>query len=124
MGNRATHPAGLARRVEDRRRITLPGTPTAAFERICGGGVGSHREQQAGAILQDHTCGSQTTGRGKAEFRVSVGRDRKSDGGVMKIWKRLRLWTKRGEFERDLAEEVRFHREMAGAAFEIGRAHV
>jgi predicted permease len=35
----------------------------------------------------------------------------------MKIWKRMRLWLKRREFERDLAEEVQFHREMAGPAF-------
>jgi len=35
----------------------------------------------------------------------------------MRIFNRLRLWTKRREFERDLAEEIRFHREMAGAAF-------
>src|SRR5882724_2943401 len=35
----------------------------------------------------------------------------------MEIWKRLRLWGKGLEFERDLAEEVRFHREMAGPAF-------
>jgi len=35
----------------------------------------------------------------------------------MKIWKRFRHMLRRRQFERDLAEEVRFHREMAGAAF-------
>ena len=35
----------------------------------------------------------------------------------MKIRKRLLYFLRRRQFERDLAEEVRFHREMAGAAF-------
>src|SRR3954451_25071273 len=34
----------------------------------------------------------------------------------MKIWKRVRMWWRRGRFEQDLAEEVRIHREMSGAA--------
>src|SRR3954449_9507420 len=34
----------------------------------------------------------------------------------MKIWKRVRMWWRRGRFEADLAEEVRIHREMSGAA--------
>ena len=32
----------------------------------------------------------------------------------MKIWKRIRQWRRRKEFEAGLEEEVRFHREMAG----------
>jgi hypothetical protein len=34
----------------------------------------------------------------------------------MKFWTRVRMWRNRGRFERDLAEEIRIHREMAGAA--------
>jgi predicted permease len=34
----------------------------------------------------------------------------------MKFWKRVRMWRDRRRFEQDLAEEVRIHREMAGAA--------
>jgi putative ABC transport system permease protein len=34
----------------------------------------------------------------------------------MKIWKRLRTWRRRRRFEADLAEEIRIHREMSGAA--------
>jgi predicted permease len=32
------------------------------------------------------------------------------------IWKKARVWWRRGRFESDLAEEVRIHREMSGAA--------
>ncbi len=35
----------------------------------------------------------------------------------MTIWKRLRQWRRRAEFEAGLEEEMRFHREMAGPAF-------
>jgi predicted permease len=34
----------------------------------------------------------------------------------MKIWKRIRHWRRRAEFEAGLEEEIRFHREMAGGA--------
>ena len=34
----------------------------------------------------------------------------------MKIWKRIRQWRRRAEFEAGLEEEMRFHREMAGSA--------
>jgi predicted permease len=34
----------------------------------------------------------------------------------MKLWKRMRIWRDRRRFEQDLAEEVRIHREMSGAA--------
>ena len=34
----------------------------------------------------------------------------------MKLWKRVRMWRDRRRFEQDLAEEVRIHREMTGAA--------
>ncbi len=34
----------------------------------------------------------------------------------MKIWKRIRHWRRRAEFEACLEEELRFHREMAGGA--------
>ena len=34
----------------------------------------------------------------------------------MTIWKRIRMWRRRRSFEQDLAEEVRIHREMSGAA--------
>jgi hypothetical protein len=34
----------------------------------------------------------------------------------MKIWKRIQLLARRPKFEEDLAEEIRFHREMAGTA--------
>jgi predicted permease len=34
----------------------------------------------------------------------------------MKLWKRVRMWRKRRQFEADLAEEIRIHREMSGAA--------
>jgi predicted permease len=34
----------------------------------------------------------------------------------MKIWKRIRHWQRRAEFEGGLEEEMRFHREMAGSA--------
>jgi predicted permease len=34
----------------------------------------------------------------------------------MKIWKRIRNWRRRAEFEAGLEEEMRFHREMAGGA--------
>jgi hypothetical protein len=34
----------------------------------------------------------------------------------MKIWKRIRLLAQRRQFEEDLAEEMRIHREMAAAA--------
>lgn len=34
----------------------------------------------------------------------------------MKIWKRIGQWRRRAEFEAGLAEEMRFHREMAGGA--------
>lgn len=34
----------------------------------------------------------------------------------MRIWKRLRHWRRRAEFESGLEEEIRFHREMAGGA--------
>ena len=34
----------------------------------------------------------------------------------MRIWKRIRQWRRRREFEAGLEEEVRFHREMAGGA--------
>ena len=34
----------------------------------------------------------------------------------MKIWKRIRHWRRRAEFEAGLEEEMRFHREMAGGA--------
>jgi hypothetical protein len=34
----------------------------------------------------------------------------------MKIWKRIRQWQKRAEFQAGLEEEMRFHREMAGGA--------
>ncbi|HEV3201913.1 MAG TPA: ADOP family duplicated permease, partial [Bryobacteraceae bacterium] len=34
----------------------------------------------------------------------------------MKIWKRIRQWRRRKEFEAGLEEEIRFHREMAGSA--------
>src|ERR1700674_2859442 len=33
--------------------------------------------------------------------------------GAVKLWKRLRWFFGRRQFERDLAEEVRIHREMA-----------
>jgi len=35
----------------------------------------------------------------------------------MKTWKRIRHFWSRRQYERDLAEEIRLHREMAGAAF-------
>ena len=34
----------------------------------------------------------------------------------MKIWKRIRQWRRRKEFEAGLEEEIAFHREMAGGA--------
>src|SRR5512133_359282 len=34
----------------------------------------------------------------------------------MKSWTRVRMWRKRRRFEADLAEEIRIHREMSGAA--------
>jgi predicted permease len=34
----------------------------------------------------------------------------------MKLWKRIRQWRRRREFEAGLEEEMRFHREMAGGA--------
>jgi len=34
----------------------------------------------------------------------------------MKLWKRIRQWRRRAEFEAGLEEEMRFHREMAGGA--------
>lgn len=34
----------------------------------------------------------------------------------MKIWKRIRHWRRRAEFEAGLEEEMRFHREMSGGA--------
>lgn len=34
----------------------------------------------------------------------------------MKIWKRMRQWRRRAEFQSDLEEEMQFHREMAGGA--------
>ena len=34
----------------------------------------------------------------------------------MKIWKRIRQWRQRAEFQSGLEEEMRFHREMAGGA--------
>jgi predicted permease len=34
----------------------------------------------------------------------------------MRLWKRARMWILRRRFEQDLAEEVRIHREMSGAA--------
>jgi hypothetical protein len=34
----------------------------------------------------------------------------------MTIWKRIRNWRRRAEFEAGLEEEMRFHREMAGGA--------
>ena len=35
----------------------------------------------------------------------------------MRVWKRIRQFWRRRQFEAELAEEIRFHREMAGAAF-------
>ena len=40
----------------------------------------------------------------------------------MKLWKRLRWFLRRREFERDLAEEVRIHREMAAESLDPGAA--
>ena len=34
----------------------------------------------------------------------------------MKLWKKIRQWRRRAEFEAGLEEEMRFHREMAGGA--------
>jgi len=34
----------------------------------------------------------------------------------LKIWKRIRQWRRRKEFETGLEEEISFHREMAGGA--------
>jgi len=40
----------------------------------------------------------------------------------LKLWKRLRWFLRRREFERDLAEEVRIHREMAAESLDPGAA--
>src|SRR6202035_1781862 len=44
---------------------------------------------------------------------VPAGRHRQGDGVLMRIWKRIRLLARRRQFEEDLAEEMRIHRQMA-----------
>src|SRR5947199_10807051 len=46
----------------------------------------------------------------------SIRRSHSEGSRAMTLWKRIRMWRRRRSFEQDLAEEVRIHREMSGAA--------
>src|SRR3954452_14587069 len=77
--------------------------------------MGRNREQPAGALLQAHGGRAKAIGRGETVVRFPAGRHRTGDGS-MTYWKRLRMWRGRRQFEADLAEEIRIHREMSGGA--------
>src|SRR5262245_33476651 len=90
----ADHPAGVERSPSGGGGIVVSGAASHVEGRLGIGGVGSFGAQSAGAHLQDHSGGAQTTGAGSLRVRAHAGRHRARDesGPIMKrLMERLRL---------------------------------
>src|SRR5258706_11680929 len=73
--------------------------------------MGYVRTHLQSPLIKNNRRGPEATCHGSQGLRLSAGRHRPRHGERMRLWNRLRCWLVRSRLERDLAEEMRLHRE-------------
>src|SRR5688572_8280503 len=122
MGDRAAHPADLARRPADQPGIALPGAASARAARMDRGRLGHLRKQPPRQVLSPHIARAEAARRGARELAALHGRGRTrhaDDVGpatmdflhilARRIRANVRPLIARRRAEAELDEEMRFH---------------
>ena len=108
------------------RELALPGAAAPAAERLGQGRVGHLRQQPAGALLHADRRRPQAAGRRARWLRPDRRRDSAAYSrpelalvpSISVFLRRLVYLLTHGRAERELAEELQFHREMASRALQ------